>query len=194
MKTKINKKYSHFAVHTKSGKIVDGWEYPSDMDISDIKEYYKQDAKDNDYSAKEFKLVDALTLFKKGVNPYDSANWCNAYELNVEEVAPVIVEPVKVDYSNLPQNELFVVTKDYYSPNTYFVDATDEQKDQIKKDGFTAHFKMYDDDDTLAYGGYLKTELDGTEEAFAPLDDYGMPNFGCTDIKYRNADGTYSTL
>lgn len=75
--TKINKKYTHFCVQISSGKIVDGWEYSNNYDLDDIKYYYKIDMKDNDRSLKEHKLVDALTLFKKGINPYDGANWSN---------------------------------------------------------------------------------------------------------------------
>ena len=37
---------------------------------------------------------------------------------------------------------------------------------------------MYDDDDNLYYEGTC-SELD-----LYPLDDYGMPNAGCTKIKY----------
>lgn len=76
-KTAINKKYTHFCVSKATGKIVDGWEYPSDYDKDDIMYYYKQDMRDNDRSLKDYKLVDALTLFKAGTNPYDSANWGN---------------------------------------------------------------------------------------------------------------------
>ena len=39
-------------------------------------------------------------------------------------------------------------------------------------------FRMYDDDNELYYEGY------STEEDFSPLDDYGMPNAGCTSIEY----------
>ena len=99
-----------------------------------------------------------------------------------------------IDYSNLPQNESFVITKEYLTPNSDFQDATKEQLLQINKDGFTVHFMMYDDDDILYYGGYLKTDLEGSEDAFAPLDDYGMPNAGCTDIKYKESDGKYHSL
>jgi hypothetical protein len=91
----------------------------------------------------------------------------------------------KVDYSNLVQNEHFVITKDLIGGEP---DATPEQKEQIKEDGFNIHFKMYDDDGEHYYSGYAK------EEEFYPLDDYGMPNAGCTEIKYRQADGSYAIL
>ncbi|MCW3111307.1 MAG: hypothetical protein JWQ09_5813 [Segetibacter sp.] len=98
-----------------------------------------------------------------------------------------------LDYSHLPQNKYFVVTKSFLDLDE-FEAATKQQLAQIKKDGFTIHFKMYDDDGIHYYSGYLKAKYDGSEAAFAPLDDYGMPNAGCTDIKYKEADGKYHSL
>ena len=42
-----------------------------------------------------------------------------------------------------------------------------------------AHFSMYDDDDNCYYEGMIYGDYYG----FEPLDDYGMPNAGCTYIK-----------
>ena len=97
-----------------------------------------------------------------------------------------------MNYTNLTQNDTWVITQDHDvcndSPN-----ATPEQVAQLKKDGFTAHFKMYDDDGILYYSGYGKPLTD--VEGFEPLDDYGMPNAGCTEIKYRDSvTGKYETL
>lgn len=51
-------------------------------------------------------------------------------------------------------------------------------------------FRMYDDDDILYYEGTLcfdNQEEDRNPEVwFAPLDDYGMPNDGCTRIRILN--------
>jgi len=41
-------------------------------------------------------------------------------------------------------------------------------------------FQMYDDDGNLYYDGTIF----GKYEGFEPLDDFGMPNAGCTGIKY----------
>ena len=41
------------------------------------------------------------------------------------------------------------------------------------------HFSMYDDDDNCYYEGMIYGDYDG----FEPLDDFGMPNAGCTYIK-----------
>ena len=46
-------------------------------------------------------------------------------------------------------------------------------------------FLMFDDDDELYYEGLLLGDKD-SEQGFAPLDDFGMPDSGCTYIKYYN--------
>ena len=94
-----------------------------------------------------------------------------------------------MNYTNLTQNDNRVITQDHDICNDCD-NATPEQIDQLKKDGFTEHFKMYDDDGELYYSGYSKPDAD-----FDPLDDFGMPNAGCTEIKYRNhLTGKYETL
>lgn len=104
---------------------------------------------------------------------------------------------MKIDYSNLTQGPgngeiSWIITYDHGICNDC-KNATQEQVDQLFSDGFTASFKMYDDDGELYYSGYSKplTEVDG----FEPLDDFGMPNAGCTDIKYMNEKTTlYESL
>lgn len=53
-------------------------------------------------------------------------------------------------------------------------------------------FRLLDDDgEVYAYG---KSTDDSSEAAFAPLDRY-MPEYGCTEIQYKNrATGQYETL
>ena len=51
-------------------------------------------------------------------------------------------------------------------------------------------FKMYDDDGDLYYAGTIW----GAFEGFEPLDDFGMPNAGCTQISLRDPDGVFRTL
>lgn len=43
-----------------------------------------------------------------------------------------------------------------------------------------SEFSLYDDDEVLYYKGIIVGDYDG----FEPLDDFGMPNAGCTGIKY----------
>ena len=61
--------------------------------------------------------------------------------------------------------------------------------DEITSHPDRQHFRMYDDDGVHYYSSYL---VGG--DGFEPLDDFGTPNAGCTEIHYRNQDGTYSTL
>ncbi len=49
-------------------------------------------------------------------------------------------------------------------------------------DGFGEQFRIYDDDGELYYTGRIA----GDYEGFEPLDDFGGPNAGATDIKYLN--------
>lgn len=55
----------------------------------------------------------------------------------------------------------------------------------------THKFRMYDDDGELYYEGYSNDK--NGEKAFDPLDDFGMPNAGCTEIKYLEK-GMWETL
>jgi hypothetical protein len=43
-------------------------------------------------------------------------------------------------------------------------------------------FRMLDDDGELYYRGKIWGDYDG----FEPLDDFGMPNAGCTTIEYKS--------
>ena len=62
--------------------------------------------------------------------------------------------------------------------------------EEIRKQGY--HFRMYQDDGVLYYGGYSTTNDD--ESAFGPLWDFGEPNAGCTGIKYKGKSGKYEWL
>lgn len=69
-------------------------------------------------------------------------------------------------------------------------DATQEQVDLLIKEGFTEPFRMFDDDGELYYSGYAKPDAD-----FDPLNNFGMPNAGCTEIQYYNSKtDQYETL
>jgi len=54
--------------------------------------------------------------------------------------------------------------------------------DESLEDEMVARFRMYDDDGEMYYEG-IATPDDG-EDGFAPLDDFGTPNAGCTEIRY----------
>lgn len=54
-------------------------------------------------------------------------------------------------------------------------------------------FRLLDDDGEIYCAGVCDTCDD--EEAFAPLDDYGMGSLGCTTIQYKDTvTGKYETL
>lgn len=62
--------------------------------------------------------------------------------------------------------------------------------DAIKAQG--REFRLLDDDGIHYYSGYYVGPDD--ESLFAPLDDYGLPNAGCTTIQYRDERGAWQTL
>lgn len=45
-------------------------------------------------------------------------------------------------------------------------------------------FRMFDDDGELYYEGKCLSDEPGSEDWFGPLDDFGIPNAGCTGIQY----------
>lgn len=64
--------------------------------------------------------------------------------------------------------------------------------DQIAANPKALEFRMCDDDGELYYTGkYLGPD---DETLFAPLDDFGTPNAGCTSIHYKNAQGAWEQL
>ena len=66
--------------------------------------------------------------------------------------------------------------------------------DQIKNHKDRVAFKMYDDDKNLYYSGFMVPGDEGEAE-FGPLDDFGTPNAGCTEIKIKNkSTGEWETV
>ena len=60
--------------------------------------------------------------------------------------------------------------------------GADLTADEIASSRDAVPFRMYDDDRTLCYEGFLIGD-----DQFAPLDDFGEPNAGCTRIDvYEN--------
>lgn len=85
---------------------------------------------------------------------------------------------------------MWIVTRDHLDNKDVKVCSVD-YKDELRP-FLTEEFRMYDDDDNLYYSGF--SDDGDTEDAFAPLDDYGMPNAGCTYIQYKNLEGEWETL
>lgn len=80
----------------------------------------------------------------------------------------------------------WIITEDYIEEET---DATGTMgghdttftKEEILKG---VKFQMFDDDMNLYYEGKIIGEYSG----FEPLDDFGMPNAGCTSIWYKGKE------
>lgn len=100
----------------------------------------------------------------------------------------------------------WIITRDYLAEQSASDDnragvigpsaATDEQVAALKVDGkpeSSTAFRMYDDDGELYYSGYYLGDPT-SEDAFGPLDDFGAPDSGCTEIRYRQPDGKWTTL
>jgi len=72
---------------------------------------------------------------------------------------------------------------------------TDDGKDKTvceKPKGLDFKFRLLDDDGIIYAYGY-SDDCD-SEEAFQPLDRY-MPDYGCTEIQYKNSTtGEWETL
>jgi hypothetical protein len=97
---------------------------------------------------------------------------------------------------------MFIITKDYIEKGDAEgtvgprnISASDEAilrviaKDKKPEGMEVEHFYMYDGDDVLYYAGYHVGE-----DPFEPLDCFGMPNAGCTDIHMKNKDGKYEAV
>jgi hypothetical protein len=60
-------------------------------------------------------------------------------------------------------------------------------------------FRLYDDDGDLYYSGRIVFDPPTSvtalgNAAFGPLDDFGGPNAGCTEIRYRYPNGSWRAL
>ncbi len=64
--------------------------------------------------------------------------------------------------------------------------------EEIKTHPRRLTFRMLDDDKEVYYCGYAVAE-DALDDPFSPLDDFGMPNAGCTELQYLE-DGAWKTL
>lgn len=79
------------------------------------------------------------------------------------------------------RNQDWIITRDHLEGviNKKKSDFQDHEK-------YVIPFKLFDDDDNLYFEGWLTQELyDQGEAVFAPLDDYGMPGYGCTYMKIK---------
>lgn len=87
----------------------------------------------------------------------------------------------------------WVITKDFTDdpPSKPYIQGPSGTKKTISD--IVEHgeqFRMLDDDGNVYYEGFIANKGGG----FEPLDDYGMPNAGCTEIQYLQPNGEWSTL
>lgn len=79
--------------------------------------------------------------------------------------------------------QTWVITKffDEEELGQTYKNATFDEIKLLQEIGYTEKFRMYTDDDEVIYEGFAKECVH-----FEPLDDFGMPNYGCTYIMYYN--------
>lgn len=74
-----------------------------------------------------------------------------------------------------------------------FIDGEEEgvegPRNCVWKNGPRYRFRMLDDDGELYYEGESDSRFN-----FAPLDDFGMPNAGCTEIRWLTDHGAWEVL
>ena len=83
-------------------------------------------------------------------------------------------------------------------------DAPARMVDRLQESpAYGTPFRLVDGDDEVMYLGRILAEHpDGSlmhtvgcdETFFAPLEDFGAPNAGCTEIQYKDPDGEWTGL
>lgn len=102
----------------------------------------------------------------------------------------------------------FIITRDYISEGSAKAtgtigprNASDRDEARLRR-GEGTKFRMLDDDGNVYYHG---RRLDGSdceaeyeeyngEPEFSPLDCFGRPNAGCTDIQEKDENGKWRSI
>ena len=87
----------------------------------------------------------------------------------------------------------FIITHDYIDTDavgTIGPRSITETRVVRLRAGEGEEFRMLDDDNVLCYRGRI---LDARSD-LQPLDCFGTPNVGCTQIQYRNSAGEFETI
>jgi hypothetical protein len=95
----------------------------------------------------------------------------------------------------------WIITRDYYSDHSWGCASNKglfgpaslsfEEMKQIESNSKGCPFRMRDDDGELYFEGLLYGEH---TTGFEPLEDFGMPDSGCTTIEYVNGQGHWEAL
>jgi len=120
--------------------------------------------------------------------------------IKIEEVRNVMPESSKVKVLEHSYGYGWIITKDYLSKSigeksksgTMGPSSISDEITQRLKKGEGTKFRLYDDDGILYAEGLQITNGD-EESEFAPLDDYGTPNWGCTELR-QYIDGNWIVL
>jgi hypothetical protein len=92
-------------------------------------------------------------------------------------------------------NYHWVITRDLLNlgdVGTFGPSGASLDADAIRRHEQAQPFQLKDDDGELVYEGVYVGPQD--ETLFAPLDDFGLPNAGCTEILYRAESGAWEGL
>lgn len=111
--------YTHFAILTKTNKIVNGWDYTG-IEPESIKEYVREDLKNDfpEYKLSDFKVLTRKNLIKSGLNPSDTNCWIKYNEDSVvnESLLNIYAFLLKEDFDNSTSNDIFGENKNMDSP------------------------------------------------------------------------------
>lgn len=95
----------------------------------------------------------------------------------------------------MPSGYGWIITKDHLAESGDAGDAGSngprDISDKMEADliaGKGKAFRIYDDDGELYYSGKLIGDWRDATAGFGPLDDFGTPNAGATEIRYYNPD------
>lgn len=80
----------------------------------------------------------------------------------------------------------WIINKDLINDDHGEVGTTSKQGMPLEE---LITFRLKDGDGEVYFIGQAEKELAGTEEGFAPLDDLGLPGYGCLEIEYKEATG-----
>lgn len=83
-------------------------------------------------------------------------------------------------------NLMWRITRDLVEPDE--ADMAESVRYDEKYAGTMRKFRMYDDDGELMYEGEGNCLDHDDGFGFEPLDDFGMPNAGCTEIHWHNPE------
>lgn len=70
--------------------------------------------------------------------------------------------------------------------------SKDWSEEEVKKVRKLYKFRLSDDDREIYFYG-VSTDC-CSEAAFRPLDELGRPGYGCTNIEYKNENGSWELL